>query len=80
MELIRKLLEFAELKDSPSGEPPPEISGYTCHQVHYHVCLCDEAGLLHVRKISGAGEPYPRYCIDSLTWKGHETLTEMRGH
>ena len=79
MELICRLLAFAEGLESTGGTFPPEMSGFTPEQVHYHVQLCAEAGYLHVDKNAGVGSPYLRHRIMSLTWQGHEKLQELRG-
>lgn len=79
MDLICKILAFAEELDSTAGTFPPEISGYTAQQVHYHVQLCSEAGFLHAEEIKTVGSTYTRYRILSLTWQGQEKLLELRG-
>ena len=78
MDLIRKILELAE-SQTDCGFIPAGVEGFNAHQVHYHIGLCGEAGYLHVRKTSGQGAPFATYCIDGLTWLGHETLAAMRG-
>ena len=78
MELILELLKFAEMQENGSALPP-EMSSFTCRQIHYHVQLCGEAKYMHVRKVSQAGESFTRYCMDSLTWSGHEALEKLRG-
>ena len=50
--------EFTEHKVSGDEGHPPEVNGYTLEQVHYHVGLCNEAGYLNGRCISGADFPY----------------------
>ena len=78
MDLIRKLLEWAE--EHGNGDPldPPRCCQYEPRVVHYHVGLCGEAGFFRVQKISGAEEPYARYALGSLTWVGHEALERLR--
>ena len=78
MQLIRKLLEFAENRNNGGWSPAPECSSYSHEIVHYHIGLCREAGYLDIQKISGAEEPYARYEIGNLTWAGHEALARLR--
>ena len=72
MKLIRKLLEYAEAEATGLlvGIPAPKIDDHTDAEVHYHIGLCGEAGLLHVVEMNGDG--HRRYRIESLTWQGHE--------
>ena len=77
--LIGKLLEWSECHaDGELTPPPPEISGYSEKEVHYHIGLCDEAGLLYVQKRTMAGQEGERYQILNLTWSGHNELDRRR--
>ena len=78
MGLIQKLLEWVE--EHGNGEPidVPRLCDHEPKVVHYHAGLCDEAGYLHVQKISGSEEPYARYAVGQLTWNGHEALARFR--
>lgn len=79
MGLIQKLLEWVE--EHGNGEPidVPRLCGHEPKFAHYHAGLCGQAGYLCVEQISGAGEPYIRYALVSLTWAGHEALARLRG-
>ena len=83
MDLIRRLLEYAEAKESIEPIPAPEIGGYYDDQIHYHLRLCQEAGYLRVEAMETRGVGAPRravhYRIIELTWRGHEQLAAMRG-
>ena len=48
----------------------PDCAGYSRHQVHYHLELCQEAGFLR-RQGSTLMDDGTRYL---LTWAGHEIL------
>ena len=69
MELIQKLLEWAEQKQTVTPQMPPEIEGFTLEQVRYHVRLCGEAGYLDIQN---------QHLICCLTWAGHEALAQLR--
>ena len=79
MKLIYKLLEYVECRGNGEGLLPPEISGYTDVEVHYHIGLCDQAGYLEVEGVSGREELFKRYAMFNLTWAGHEALGRHRG-
>ena len=76
MRLIIRLLQFLEKRDNgnPTLPPESEFDGYTDELVHYHIGLCVEAGFIVADPVSGAEEPYVRYAMKTLTWKGHEKL------
>ena len=76
--LIRKILEYAERQTSGGFSPAPECSEFSWENVHYHIGLCEQAGYLVTRSISGAEEPHERYEIGNLTWQGHEALDRLR--
>ena len=80
MSLIKAILKFAEQKDSDEYDLPPELPGFSMKQVHYHIELCEQAGYLQVKKVTGLDAPYPRYTIGNLTWQGHELLAQWRGN
>lgn len=65
MNLIHKLLQYAECYATGQPMPTPEIDGYTLDQVNYHIHLCEQAGFLE------------QYCL-VLTWLGHEELDRFR--
>ena len=79
MKLIYKLLEYVECHGTVDGLLPPEVSGYTDAEVHYHVGLCQQAGYMEVAGVSGKEEPFKRYAMYNLTWPGHEALDQHRG-
>ena len=77
MEIIRKILEYAEAQESLWFDPP-HVEGVEPERVHYHVGLCGQAGLLDIDDNSVHNVAYPRYRIEGLTWQGHEELKRMR--
>ncbi|MDE0330126.1 MAG: DUF2513 domain-containing protein [Anaerolineaceae bacterium] len=83
MDLILRLLEYAE--DNETYEPiaAPRFDDCDTREIHYHLRLCQEAGYLRVKKHPWTGAPhanpkYTRYNIVELTWAGHEALEAMR--
>jgi len=80
-ELIRKVLEYGE--EHAEGKHKrcfPNIEGYTPLQVHEHLALCAEEGLMEI-EIWGkaAGVPPPgAHSIVRLTARGHRELQRLR--
>ncbi len=72
IDLIMMILEHALAKETDEFSSAPVLNGYASAQVHYHIGLCHEAGLLHVQKFDSL-QPI-RYNIGSLTWEGHRVL------
>ena len=76
MELIHKILGWAEVNATGGAQPIGPINGYTDQQVQYHIQLCGEAGYLRVQDMSSlAGS---EFYIIQLTWRGHEELARAR--
>ena len=75
MDLIFKLLEFTEEKNTCRPLPAPAIDGFTSEQIQYHVRLCDQAGYLTIDNEHAIGK---QPGIVELTWHGHEMLEKMR--
>ena len=65
MNLIQKILQYAECYATGQNMATPEIDGYTLAQVTYHIDLCEQAGFLR------------QYSM-VLTWQGHEELEGFR--
>ena len=78
MALIRALLEHVENTCEGDWIDPPCLPHYTDRQIHYHISLCAQAGLVETQKTTGADSPYPRFAIRNLTWTGHEMLDSFR--
>ena len=80
--LIRDILRFTE--ERATGEFPLRAGDFLrwtdCYKdestrvVQYHIGLCRQAGFIDARKTGG--KRHPRHMIYSLTWKGHEHLSD----
>lgn len=68
--LIRELLLTVERNPAGHPTPIPELADYSEPEVLEHVLLAVESELVE------ADSPY-RY-MRRLTWKGHETLRDLR--
>ena len=77
MELVRKILDFAEANADDIGGVEVTIEGHEIEQVNYHVDICAEAGLLFQFGQWTTGDPRPR-SISRLSWLGHDRLDEFR--
>ncbi|MCY4576031.1 MAG: DUF2513 domain-containing protein [Chloroflexi bacterium] len=78
MNLIKDLLEHVERTWRGGWINPPEIAGNSECAIMYHAGLCEQAGFLEAKVISGSEEPYKHYVLGSLTWAGHEMLETLR--
>lgn len=76
LDLIRKILIEAELKDNPSGWIIPKIEGYSADQVSYHTNLLMQANLVDGINLTTA-DGY-EFGIRNLTWEGHEFIDAAR--
>lgn len=76
LDLIRKILIEAELKDSPSGWIIPKIEGYSADEVSYHTNLLMQANLIDGINLTTA-DGYV-FGIRNLTWEGHEFIEAAR--
>jgi len=82
MEVVRKLLMFFEGKETPEAVEPASIAvpGFDKAEVHYHVLLMCEAGLLVHERIESSTTP--SRLVDALpftlSWAGHEFLDAAR--
>ena len=78
MDLVRKILEFAE--EYADGIEPVQFEledHHTVEQVNYHIELCAEAGLLALFGVPAFGNVAVQR-ISRLTWLGHDRLDEFR--
>ena len=77
-ELIR-LIEYAEEEGNGKPLDTPKSDHYSKEQIRYHIDLREEAGLLNTKMATRQGEADNFKAIVSLTWEGHNVLSEMRG-
>jgi hypothetical protein len=76
LELVRRILlhlEGGEEGASPSGWSTFVDEGYELAQIHYHVRLLHDAGLIEADEIV-PGQWWP----ERMTWAGHEFLDAAR--
>ena len=82
MDLVRELLLYFEAKPDPHMVMPGDIEmpGYTSSDIHYHVILMCEAGLLACERVESSTTPSRP--VDALpfglSWEGHEFLDAAR--
>ena len=76
--LIRKLLSHAETHANGEPAPIPELDGFSAQELHYHIDLCIQAGLVEptVAQVMPAGKRYGSH--GHLTWLGHNELEGLR--
>lgn len=75
-DLIYELLKYAEKNASGEAVDVPCCEGHSPEMVHYHVGLCQKAGLLEAIKTN---QSIPRkFQIVDLTWRGHDVLDAIR--
>ena len=55
MELILKILKYAEEKAAGKMLDPPRLEGYSMAEINYHIGLCHEAQYLHVVRTPAHG-------------------------
>ncbi|MCP2041913.1 hypothetical protein L1281_002531 [Neisseria sp. HSC-16F19] len=76
-ELIRKILLKLEEQPEASGYlDSGSIKGFPPETVAYHYSLLHQAGLIRAKDTS-TNEGFDMYA-QSLTWKGHEFLDDIR--
>src|SRR5688572_23443471 len=88
LDLVREILFFMEDDDRmlsfPGSEAYIKIDGYSEDQVHYHMQIMAQAGLLHaeakdVTAHYSPGSARPAYVTYfSLSWQGQEFLSTLR--
>ena len=76
--LILKLLTYVE--QNANGDPlsVPEVGGFSPDEIHYHIRLCIQGGLVERTDamVMPAGLRYSS--IGTLTWAGHDALDRLR--
>lgn len=77
MELVRLLL--LEMEKVPIGEDLDltKIEGYESDDIHYHIMLLHQAGLIQALDGSGGGGHFD-WIPEYITWEGHEFLETIR--
>lgn len=75
--LILAILEYAERTAGEGCTNAPEVKGYSPLQVDYHVGLCSEGGLLHIKETPNPSGEWKKYAIVNLTWKGHSAMEKI---
>lgn len=76
MELARLILMRIEAQENYRDDISCEFDGYTNEQVHYHIMLLNEAGL--VVAINASSMQDIQWIPQRLTWQGHEFLESAR--
>lgn len=76
MELARLILMRIEAQESYQDNISCEFEGYTDEQVHYHIMLLSEAGLVVALDASSLQDIH--WIPQRLTWQGHEFLESAR--
>jgi hypothetical protein len=76
MELARLILMRIEAQENYRDNISCEFEGYIEEQVHYHIMLLSEAGL--VVAINASSMQDIQWIPQRLTWQGHEFLDSAR--
>ncbi len=76
MELARLILMRMEEQEKYYDDISCEFEGYSEEQVHYHIMLLNEAGLLVA--IDASSMQGICWMPQRLTWQGHEFLDSAR--
>ena len=83
LELIRSILK--KLEEETDGFHPVDVSdqwvtGYTKHEIVYHLILMHEGGLVKGDETTtlGVGVNGMNFMAFRLTWEGHEFLDSIR--
>jgi hypothetical protein len=74
MDLVREILLRCE--ENPGDFLTPGI--YTVEQIRYHAAILIDAGFIDGRVLRGVSEIPVAVEVNSLTWKGHEFLDDVR--
>jgi len=80
MDLIKAILLELE-KHTPGTIYNAEdfkVEGSTPEEVHFHLYLLKQAGLIHALNVTGGGTPVPEMIPFWLTWDGYEFLDAAR--
>lgn len=78
IELVRLILLEMESVPTYLAEPNLNFDGYSEEEVHYHVMLLDEAGLIVAIDASSGSDLY--WIPQRLTWQGHEFLEASKNN
>ncbi|KKK76368.1 hypothetical protein LCGC14_2864380, partial [marine sediment metagenome] len=58
--------------------PTVRLEGYSSEQIGYHSYLLVDAGLAAGMDGSNLDDVVPQFCLNNLTWEGHEFLDAAR--
>ena len=80
-DLLYKILVYIENHEEAGPYSPPDLTGYSVDQIHYHIKMCVEAGWLR----QGKTKLKARYShahahfteVGELTWAGHKELERI---
>lgn len=78
MDLVRKILLVLEQHEHGYAPKQLEIEGCTDEQIHFHVWLMGDGGLLRVSDSSHGAGASPRAIPVSIVWEGYEFLEAAR--
>ena len=76
MDLVYKILQFFENKEDFTSRVTPDITGYSDNEIHYHIKLMGQAGLLEAKDLSTFQGT--QWAASSLTHYGHEFFDAIR--
>jgi DNA-binding transcriptional ArsR family regulator len=76
MELARLILMRIEAQENYRDNISCEFEGYAEEQVHHHIMLLSEAGLVVAINVSSMQDI--QWIPQRLTWQGHEFLDSAR--
>ena len=78
MDLVRSILLQVEAATEETGAGELDFCGHTADEVHYHIELMQQRGLVDARIVRDMRGSVVRADVIGLTWDGQDFLDAMR--
>lgn len=78
LELVKKILEYYEAKDTWRHDKELQIEGYSLDETQYNLQIMYEGGFINAEPISTENGRLHGLLPFRLTWEGHEFLDSIR--
>lgn len=66
------------MEASPRQHDKPKAAGRTDDEIHHHLALMIEAGLIRGEVSKSMGQDVPAVLVSGITWNGYEFLDDAR--